>query len=121
MGGGGRCAGRVEVKHDGEWGSVCVFDFDWEARWASVVCRQLGCGRVARASPYSPFGQGTGPIWLQPYFCLGTENALENCPHFGWGQHMCGQEWHAGVTCTGEGTRWPCWDSRNVMDHPGQG
>ncbi|XP_077640553.1 LOW QUALITY PROTEIN: scavenger receptor cysteine-rich type 1 protein M130-like [Lonchura striata] len=100
VGGGGRCAGRVEVKHGGEWGSVCVFDYDWEARWAAVVCRQLGCGRVARASPYAPFGQGSGRIWLQPFFCLGTEDALEECPHFGWGRHLCGHERDVGVTCT---------------------
>ncbi|XP_032919172.1 deleted in malignant brain tumors 1 protein-like [Catharus ustulatus] len=100
VGGGGRCAGRVEVKHDGEWGSVCVFDFDWKALWASVVCRQLGCGQKALASPHAPFGQGTGRIWLHPYYCLGTEKGLEECPHFGWGQHFCDRHWHAGVTCT---------------------
>ncbi|XP_032919167.1 antigen WC1.1-like [Catharus ustulatus] len=100
VGGGGRCAGRVEVKHDGEWGSVCVFDFDRKALWASVVCRQLGCGQKAWASPYAPFGQGTGRIWLHPHYCLGTENVLKDCPHFGWGQHFCDPGWHAGVTCT---------------------
>ncbi|NXL26667.1 C163A protein, partial [Setophaga kirtlandii] len=100
VGGGGRCAGRVEVKHDGEWGSVCAFDFDWEARWAAVVCRQLGCGRVARASLHAPFGQGSGRIWLQPFFCRGTEDALEHCPHFGWKRNSCGHEWDVGVTCT---------------------
>lgn len=121
VGGGGRCAGRVEVKHDGEWGSVCVFDFDWEARWAMVVCQQLGCGRVARSSPYAPFGQGTGRIWLQPFFCLGTENELQECPHFGWGQHFCGHERDVGVTCRGERTRWTCWGSHLVLEHPGQG
>ncbi|NXP84107.1 C163A protein, partial [Passerina amoena] len=100
VGGGGRCAGRVEVKHDGEWGSVCVFDFDWEARWAVVVCRQLGCGRVARASLHAPFGPGSGRIWLQPFFCNGTEDALQHCPHFKWGRHFCGHERDVGVTCT---------------------
>ncbi|XP_051632209.1 antigen WC1.1-like [Manacus candei] len=100
VGGGGRCAGRVEVNHDGEWGSVCVYDFDWQARWATVVCRQLGCGRVASSSPYAPFGQGSGRIWLQPYFCRGTEEVLEECPHFGWGQHYCDHEWDVGVICT---------------------
>nr|XP_054491308.1 uncharacterized protein LOC129121822 [Agelaius phoeniceus] len=100
VGGGGRCAGRVEVKHDGEWGSVCAFDFDWEARWAVVVCRQLGCGRVARASLHAPFGPGSGRIWLQPFFCRGTEDALEQCPNIGWGRHFCGHEWDVGVTCT---------------------
>ncbi|XP_074006049.1 scavenger receptor cysteine-rich type 1 protein M130-like [Numenius arquata] len=100
VGGGGRCAGRVEVKHNGEWGSVCVYDFDWEANWATVVCRQLGCGSVARASVFAPFGEATGRIWLQPFFCRGTEKKLEQCPHFGWGQHMCGHRRDAGVTCT---------------------
>ncbi|KAM9278466.1 scavenger receptor cysteine-rich type 1 protein M130-like [Morus bassanus] len=100
VGGGGRCAGRVEVKHDGEWGSVCIYDFDWESRWGTVVCRQLGCGGVAKASPYAPFGQGTGRIWLQPFFCRGDEAALEDCFNFGWGQHYCGHEWDVGVTCT---------------------
>ncbi|XP_032546082.1 antigen WC1.1-like [Chiroxiphia lanceolata] len=99
VGGGGRCAGRVEVNHDGEWGSVCVYDFDLEAQWATVVCRQLGCGRVLSSSPYAPFGQGSGRIWLQPYFCRGTEEVLEDCPHFGWGQHYCGHERDVGVTC----------------------
>ncbi|XP_054246409.1 scavenger receptor cysteine-rich type 1 protein M130-like [Indicator indicator] len=97
--GGGRCAGRVEVKHDGEWGSVCSYDFDWDARWARVVCQQLGCGPVLHSSPYAPFGQGTGRIWLQPFFCRGSEEVLEECPHFGWGKHFCGHELDVGVTC----------------------
>ncbi|XP_063189435.1 scavenger receptor cysteine-rich type 1 protein M130-like isoform X2 [Chroicocephalus ridibundus] len=99
VGGGGRCAGRVEVKHNGEWGSVCVYDFDWEASWATVVCRQLGCGRVTRASAYAPFGEATGRIWLQPFFCRGNEKKLQDCPHFGWGQHFCDHKRDVGVTC----------------------
>ncbi|XP_061856645.1 LOW QUALITY PROTEIN: antigen WC1.1-like [Colius striatus] len=99
VGGGGRCAGRVEVKHDGEWGSVCNYDFDWEAVWARVVCRQLRCGPVAHASAYAPFGRGTGRIWLQPFFCRGHEEMLQHCPHFGWGKHFCGHELDVGVTC----------------------
>ncbi|KAM6075543.1 scavenger receptor cysteine-rich type 1 protein M130-like [Chlamydotis macqueenii] len=99
VGGGGRCAGRVEVKHNGKWGSVCNYDFDWEAHWATVVCRQLGCGPVATASVYAPFGQGTGRIWLQPFFCRGNQRKLQDCPHFGWGKHFCGHERDVGVTC----------------------
>ncbi|NWR82119.1 C163A protein, partial [Centropus unirufus] len=114
VGGGGRCAGRVEVKHRGEWGSVCVYDFDWDSQWASVVCRQLGCGAVAKASVYAPFGQGTGRIWLQPFFCRGVEEMLQDCPNFGWGQHFCGHELDVGVTCADAvelrlaGGRGPC-------------
>ncbi|NXA55932.1 C163A protein, partial [Nothocercus julius] len=98
-----RCAGRVEIKHEGQWGTVCSYDFDWGVPAATVVCRQLGCGAVARASPYTPFGAGTGRIWLHPFFCRGTETALQNCPHFGWGQHFCDHKTDVGVTCSGEG------------------
>lgn len=98
--GGHRCAGRVEVEHEGEWGSVCTYDFDWDARGAGVVCRQLGCGSAARASPFAPFGQGEGRIWLHPFNCRGTEKALQDCYNFGWGRHFCGHEWDVGVTCT---------------------
>ncbi|XP_021238830.1 deleted in malignant brain tumors 1 protein-like, partial [Numida meleagris] len=100
--GGGRCAGRVQMKHEGEWGSVCSYDVQWDAQWAGVVCRQLGCGTVAHTSPYAPFGQGQGRIWLHPFFCDGTEATLQDCSHYGWGKHFCGHEWDVGVICTGE-------------------
>ncbi|NXD18756.1 DMBT1 protein, partial [Nothocercus nigrocapillus] len=97
-----RCAGRVEVKHEGQWGSVCSYDFDWGVNEASVVCRQLGCGTVARTSPYTPFGAGAGRIWLHLYFCRGTETVLHQCSHLGWGQHFCDHDTDVGVTCSGE-------------------
>ncbi|PKK17123.1 hypothetical protein A306_00000165, partial [Columba livia] len=67
--------------------------------WATVVCRQLHCGGVAKASAYAPFGHGTGRIWLHPFWCQGTEEMLHECPHFGWGQHYCGHDRDLGVTC----------------------
>ncbi|XP_051476760.1 scavenger receptor cysteine-rich type 1 protein M130-like [Apus apus] len=99
VGGGGRCAGRVEVKHEGQWGSVCKNDVLPDTGWATLVCMKLGCGPVARTSVYAPFGQGTGRIWLHLKYCLGKEEALQECPHYGWGEHFCGHDRDIGVTC----------------------
>ena len=92
--------GRVEVYHNGEWGTVC--DDGWDLNDAQVVCRQLGYDLTnntitIRGSAY--YGQGSGQILLNNVNCVGNESTIEDCSHDGWGIHDCFHREDAGVKC----------------------
>ncbi|NWS38923.1 C163A protein, partial [Probosciger aterrimus] len=95
----GPCSGRVEIKHEEQWGTMC--DGDWTIKDAEVVCKQLQCGSAVQALNEAYFGEGTGPTWLYRVFCRGDESALWNCSHAGWGVFSCPHYLDTGVICSG--------------------
>ncbi|XP_061310263.1 antigen WC1.1-like [Pezoporus flaviventris] len=95
----GPCSGRVEIKHEEQWGTVC--DGDWTMKDAEVVCKQLQCGYAVQAFNDAYFGQGSGPTWLYRVLCRGNESALWNCSHDGWGVFSCPHAFDTGVICSG--------------------
>ncbi|XP_016112813.1 scavenger receptor cysteine-rich type 1 protein M130-like [Sinocyclocheilus grahami] len=97
VGGNSRCAGRVEVLHRGQWGTVC--DDSWDMADAAVVCRELDCGEPVDALGDAHFGPGSGPIWMSA-LCSGMESTLKNCRSAGWGVHTCTHNGDAGVICS---------------------
>uniref|UniRef100_G3TZ11 DMBT1 protein n=1 Tax=Loxodonta africana TaxID=9785 RepID=G3TZ11_LOXAF len=98
VGGPGQCSGRVEVLHQGAWGTVC--DDLWDLNEAEVVCRQLECGRAVSALGKAHFGPGSGDIFLDDLQCAGVERYLGQCAHSGWSEHNCGHHEDAGVICS---------------------
>ncbi|XP_063050240.1 immunoglobulin superfamily member 1-like [Engraulis encrasicolus] len=93
------CSGRVEVYHNGTWGTVC--DDDWDMDDTKVVCRQLGCGCAVSALGGAHFGSGTGVIWMDDVHCSGSELFLVECSHNGFGTHNCNHAEDVSVVCSG--------------------
>ncbi|XP_051543947.1 deleted in malignant brain tumors 1 protein-like [Myxocyprinus asiaticus] len=93
------CAGRVEVLHRGQWGTVC--GYSWDMADAAVVCRELDCGEPVDALSDAHFGPRSGPIWMNQTFCTGSESTLKNCGSADWGVFVCDHSKDAGVICSG--------------------
>ena len=92
-----RCSGRVEVKSDQSWVSVCEGDFDQQD--AEVVCRELGCGAPSVIQG-SLFGEIRAKKWTNEFQCVGNESSLLNCSSSGTGGRTCSAG-NVGLICSG--------------------
>jgi len=95
---------RLEVFHDGEWGTVCDDSFDYND--ARVACRTMGkTGGSKYASNWNYNTAGTGKIWLDHMKCTGSESSFFDCPHepWGYGSYYCGHHEDVYMTCSSSG------------------
>uniref|UniRef100_A0A8C1QCE4 SRCR domain-containing protein n=1 Tax=Cyprinus carpio TaxID=7962 RepID=A0A8C1QCE4_CYPCA len=99
VGGNSPCRGRVEVHHDGQWGTVC--DDRWDITDAKVVCRELDCGEAVEAlgDDKAHFGPGSGQIWMDE--CRGDESNIPHCPSSNSHKINCTHENDVGLICSG--------------------
>ncbi|XP_072048763.1 uncharacterized protein [Amphiura filiformis] len=98
--GGSSSAGRLEIYHNGQWGTVCDDVFEDGNAGATVACQQLGFESGVFESS-NTYGHGSDPIWLDNVSCDGTESTLTECTHNTWGDNNCGHHEDAGVICSG--------------------
>uniref|UniRef100_A0A3Q1HI49 SRCR domain-containing protein n=1 Tax=Anabas testudineus TaxID=64144 RepID=A0A3Q1HI49_ANATE len=91
------CSGRLQVKSNQSWSSVCEGDFDQLD--AEVVCRELGCGTpsILRGGLY---GEEQAPLWRREFQCKGNESALLDCGGSDSAPDTCSPGEAVGLTCS---------------------
>ncbi|ELT93627.1 hypothetical protein CAPTEDRAFT_170020 [Capitella teleta] len=95
--GGSESEGRVEVFHDGLWGTVCYGTFNQKA--ALIVCRALGYAG-GHSVAFGAFPQiNHGPIWIGRLGCHGNESSIMECALMNGETAICNHFQDVGVMC----------------------
>uniref|UniRef100_A0A672YIC5 SRCR domain-containing protein n=1 Tax=Sphaeramia orbicularis TaxID=375764 RepID=A0A672YIC5_9TELE len=98
--GSSRCSGRLEVRSNQSWFSVCEEDLDLND--TQVVCRELGCGAPGLLQG-GLYGEGEAPVWTSELQCEGNESAILDCRRSSSAGKTCSPGTAAGLTCTDPG------------------
>ena len=73
-------AGRIEVLHNGIWGTINSFDNPLSFTEGRVVCQQLGYHDALRILNLEEVPDAWKKInWAKNITCNGNENRLQNC------------------------------------------
>lgn len=98
---GSRFYGRLEVRHEDVWGTVC--DDRWSLRNADVVCGQLLLGTPKVSLYVGLENLNASKFWLDDVSCLGDEESIVQCKHGGWGNNNCGAHESVHLRCNAPG------------------
>ncbi|VDI01206.1 Hypothetical predicted protein, partial [Mytilus galloprovincialis] len=100
IGGSKPTEGRVEVYHNGNWGTICDDMFDIND--ARVLCHTLGFSSshpvIPKLTPYGSFSSSS-PVLMDDLKCLGTETDIANCRFNGWGKSDCTYRESISISC----------------------
>ena len=103
--------GRLEVFHNGEWGTVCDDRLDNRRNIApQKACQFMGyaTGQLIPRGTVS-LAPDSQPIWLDDVRCFAGSNhwtgapaeKLHHCYHAGWGLNNCTHDEDVHLSCTG--------------------
>ncbi|KAH3863004.1 deleted in malignant brain tumors 1 protein-like [Dreissena polymorpha] len=95
-------SGRLEVLHNGHWGTVSSYGFDNHD--LAVVCRMLGYEYSANSfyMPNGYYGQGIGEVLVRDLACHGMESDIGLCGGNWWPKTNPGDHnQDVGVNCDG--------------------
>ncbi|KAI9534222.1 hypothetical protein NQZ68_014518, partial [Dissostichus eleginoides] len=85
VGGESRCAGDLEVEHQGEWRPVDSYS-PWTLKTAGVACRELDCGSAVSVGEREESSER--PVWRIRPDCVESGSALRECADSSSSKHF---------------------------------
>ncbi|XP_035863944.1 scavenger receptor cysteine-rich type 1 protein M160-like [Sander lucioperca] len=73
----GKCAGRVEIQHEGKWHRVN--EVGWISNNSDAVCKQLNCGRRRDLTTPEKFSQGSNDFLRKTVKCNSDAKHISEC------------------------------------------
>ncbi|XP_063448442.1 scavenger receptor cysteine-rich domain superfamily protein-like [Mytilus trossulus] len=95
LGGTSFANGQLEVRYNGQWGTMCYDTFDKSE--ANVVCRMLGFEE--KNAGVAKYGYSSTPLIKDDLHCSGTESDISMCSYKGWNPSTCTNNHTVGVKC----------------------
>ncbi|XP_037617167.1 scavenger receptor cysteine-rich type 1 protein M130-like [Sebastes umbrosus] len=77
VGGDSRCAGTLELKHQGDWRPVSGSDSYWTLKEAAAVCRDLDCGSAVSVEQRDESSDRS--MWRISSYCVQSRSTLREC------------------------------------------
>uniref|UniRef100_A0A673B6J5 SRCR domain-containing protein n=2 Tax=Sphaeramia orbicularis TaxID=375764 RepID=A0A673B6J5_9TELE len=72
-----RCAGTVEIQHQGHWRPVGDHFKDWDLKSGSAVCHHLDCGSAVSVNTTDD--STDRPVWFVSVPCVKLTSGLRDC------------------------------------------
>ncbi|XP_074501546.1 scavenger receptor cysteine-rich type 1 protein M130-like [Sebastes fasciatus] len=77
VGGDSRCAGTLELKHQGDWRPVVDYDYLWTLKEAAAACRDLDCGSAVSVEQREESSYRS--VWRIVSDCVQSGSTLREC------------------------------------------
>lgn len=94
MGGDSRCAGTLELKHQGDWRPVDDLYSDWTLKKAAAACKELDCGSAVSVEEREESSERS--VWGIRSDCVQSGSALRECATSGSSNSIMN------LTCSGK-------------------
>lgn len=95
----GKCAGRVEIMHEGQWKKVDKKQ--WTKTNSDTVCKQLKCGNARKSASSENFSPGLSDFLQKTVTCTSSASNISMCS-IGDLNNSIDKKEALGITCEGE-------------------